>query len=418
LAGMIEARDLGRRYRHGVAESGPLTWKKLLSKRGRRGDLLPVWALRHLDFDVHTGQSLGLVGPNGAGKSTLLKLIGAIGLPDEGQLRVRGRVAALFELGQDFHPDLTGRDNIRTAGLIAGFARREVQRRLPDVIEFAGLGPFIDSPLRVYSSGMKARLAFAVAIHNEPDILLVDEVLAVGDVGFQRRCAERIGTLRAAGVTIVVASHSVDEVRSLCDEVMWLRGGRVVATGPPDQVLQRYTEATTQETRLLTPAPAQAGTPRDSHLGLHENRFGTQEATIDSFRILDSRGQERAEFPTEAALHLEIVGSVPVALQPVNISVRVIRRRDGVGCLDSSTRVMSTSAEIRVTADIERVDLAPGDYGVDVGLYSHDWDRTLDFHTGAYSLKVVGAGPTDAIWAPPVGWAVRDARARDGPFGF
>ena len=409
MESVVEAVDVGRRYRHGVTGSEPLTWKKLLSNRRPNRSLEPIWALRHVDFALSSGRSLGLVGPNGAGKSTMLQLLGGIGLPDEGEIKVNGRVSALFDLGQDFHSELSGRDNARIAGVIAGFTRKEVQRRMPDIIEFAGLGRFIDSPVRVFSTGMKARLAFSVAIHTEPEILLVDEVLAVGDIGFQRRCTQRIKELREAGVTIVVASHSVDEVRSLCDEVLWMRGGRVIAIGSPDEVLDRYSEMTSEETRLLTPLSMDdSRSTRGVRLDLHDNRFGTQEATIDGFRIVDCWNQERSSVPTSTSLRIEITASVPVDFEQVNISVKLVRRRDGLVCLDTSTQLTPTTASAEAVAEIGRLDLAPGDYAFDVGIYTGDWDRTLDFHKAAYPLQVTGPGPADAVMAPPVDWTVAD----------
>lgn len=409
---VIEAVSVGRRYRHGVSPSGPLTWRKLLSNRGPRRGLQPVWALREVSFSVEAGRSLGLVGPNGAGKSTLLRLIGGIGRPDEGRLEVNGRVAALFELGQDFHPELTGRANAITAGVIAGFTRKEMLQRLPAVMEYADLGRFIDSPLRIYSSGMKARLAFAVAIHTDPDVLLVDEALAVGDVGFQRRCLESMRGLRAAGVTIVVASHSVDEVRAICDHVMWLQAGSVVTSGPPDEVIRRYEEITARRTELLTPHHGD-GTPtaQGVRLELHKNRFGTQEARIDSVRLLGPWPEDHSAGLTGSPLRVEVLASVPEHLQPAALSVKLIRRRDGLMCLDTSTTVSASTDLVRVTAGIERLDLSPGEYSFDVGLFSEDWDRTYDFHKAAYELQVTGPGPAGALWAPPVGWTVEDASA-------
>ncbi|HEX4863748.1 MAG TPA: Wzt carbohydrate-binding domain-containing protein, partial [Acidimicrobiales bacterium] len=252
-------------------------------------------------------------------------------------------------------------------------------------------------------------------IHTEPEILLVDEVLAVGDIGFQRRCTQRIRELRAAGVTIVVASHSVEEVRSLCDDVMWLRGGRVIATGSPDEVLDRYSEVTSEETRLLTPLSTDGSLPSGGvKLDLHENRFGTQEATIDGFRILDCWGQEKASVPTSTSVRIEITVSAPVDFEQVNLSVKLARRRDGLVCLDTSTQMTPTMGSTEVIAEIGRLDLAPGDYAFDVGLYTVDWDRTLDFHKAAYRLQVTGPGPADAVMAPPVDWTVADRSTSEG----
>lgn len=412
MPAVIEADSLGRRYRHGISNSGPLTWKKLLSNRWPRRGTQPLWALRDVTFSVGSGRSLGLVGPNGAGKSTLLKLIGGIGLPDEGTLAVRGRVAALFELGQDFHPELSGRDNALAAGVVAGLTRKEMLARLPDVIEYAGLARFIDSPLRIYSSGMRARLAFAVAIHTDPEVLLVDEALAVGDVGFQRRCRDSMRDLRAAGVTIVVASHSVEEVRALCDEVLWLRAGRAVASGTPDEVLQRYEQITTQETELLTPQHGEAShTPQGVLLELRRNRFGTQEASIEVVRLLGAFDLEHPAVPSGSPLRVEVVASIPEHLQPAAISLKLVRQADGLVCLDSSTTATAGSGQVTMRADIERLDLTPALYSFDVGLYSADWDRTYDFHKAAYDLQVTGGGPSSAVWAPPVSWMAGETSA-------
>lgn len=413
MAPVIDAVEVGRRYRHGVSQSGPLTWRKLLSNRWPRHRLEPLWALRNVSFSLEPGSSLGLVGPNGAGKSTLLKLIGGIGLPDEGRLTVRGKVAALFELGQDFHPELSGRDNAVAAGVIAGVSRKEMLHSLPDVVEYAGLDRFIDSPLRIYSSGMKARLAFAVAIHTRPEVLLVDEALAVGDAAFQRRCRESMQALRAAGVTIIVASHSLDEVRVLCDDVLWLRGGRVIARGSPDEVLQKYEQFTTRETELLTPQEGEvAHTSQGVRLELRRNRFGSQEATIEGVRLLDPLLQERRDLPSGSSLRVEVVASIPKQFQPAAIAVKLVRQSDGLVCLETSTTVATGTGLARVTADIDRLDLSPDTYVFDVGLFSEDWDRTFDYHNAAYELRITGGGPSNAVWTPPVGWTAGDASAQ------
>jgi hypothetical protein len=242
--------------------------------------------------------------------------------------------------------------------------------------------------------------------------LLVDEVLAVGDVGFQRRCRERMGDLRAAGVTIVVASHSVEEVRALCDDVLWLRAGRVVASGSPDEVLDRYEEITARQTRLLTPQQGdELHTPSGVPLELHRNRFGTQEATIDAVHLIDLFGQDCSAVPVGSPIRVDVLASIPAHLKPAAVSVKLIRRRDGVVCLDTSTTAASETGLVRMTADLERLDLAPGLYSFDVGLFSADWDRTYDFHKAAYELHVTGGDPSGAVWAPPVAWTVSDVSA-------
>lgn len=216
---------------------------KATAMRGRRSSYDELWALRNISLEVAPGRTFGLIGDNGSGKSTLLKCLAKILVPDRGQVQVRGRVAALLELGSGFHPELTGRQNVYLNGTILGLSRRELERRFDDIVAFAGLEQAIDQPVKNYSSGMYARLGFAVATSVDPEVLLIDEVLAVGDATFQRRCAERISELRGQGRTIVLVSHASDSIRALCDEVLWLEKGRAVGQGPTSAVLDRYLRA-------------------------------------------------------------------------------------------------------------------------------------------------------------------------------
>ena len=212
----------------------------------RRGVAMPrpateeFWALRDVNFSVYGGEAVGIIGENGSGKSTTLKMIARILEPTSGSVNVRGKVSALLELGTGFHPDLTGRENIFLNGSLLGISRKEMQRRYDAIVSFAELSEFIDTPIKHYSSGMVMRLAFAVAINVDPDILLTDEVLAVGDEAFQRKCLDYIAGLRRAGVTIVFVSHALDAVRSLCSRAIWLDHGQVVADGLSSEVVDRY----------------------------------------------------------------------------------------------------------------------------------------------------------------------------------
>ncbi len=189
------------------------------------------WALRDVDLEIHSGATVGLIGPNGSGKSTLLKMISGILLPDRGTVRVRGRLAALLELGAGFHPDLTGRENVYINASILGLSRQEIDRYFDAIVDFSGIEQFIDTQVKFYSSGMYVRLAFAVAVHVDPDILLVDEVLAVGDEPFQRKCLERIRSFQSEGRTIVLVTHGLDQVAEFCDRAIVLEQGAVVADG-------------------------------------------------------------------------------------------------------------------------------------------------------------------------------------------
>jgi len=198
------------------------------------------WALREISFSVAPGKMVGIMGANGAGKSTLLRLIGGVGRPDEGQIHVHGRIGALLDLGAGFHPDLTGKENVYINGVISGLSRKEVNRSFDSIVHFAELEDFIDSPLRVYSTGMQMRLAFAIAAHIEPEVLLIDEVLAVGDISFQQKCIQRIERFKSQGCTILLVSHEPALIAEQCDEAIWLRAGKMVSYDKASAVTKQY----------------------------------------------------------------------------------------------------------------------------------------------------------------------------------
>ena len=236
----ISVREVSKRFR--VYHERPHSLKLLIAGRQRtRYEMF--WALKDVSLDVQQGEAVGLIGPNGSGKSTLLRLVGRIYRPTLGDVETRGRVAALLELTAGFHPDLTGRDNVHLNGALLGMDRSDVRAVMDDIVSFAEVGDFLDVPIKLYSSGMQARLGFSVAVHSKPDVLLVDEALAVGDERFQLRCFERIRDLRNSGTTIVFVSHALRQVREVCDRVLWLDHGVVVAEGEPDRITEQYAEA-------------------------------------------------------------------------------------------------------------------------------------------------------------------------------
>jgi ABC-type polysaccharide/polyol phosphate transport system ATPase subunit len=208
------------------------------------GGLHDFWAVRDVSFDVARGEAFGLIGHNGAGKSTILKMLSQITTPTQGEIRLAGRVAALIEVGSGFHPELTGRENVYLSGSILGMRRREIQAKFDRIVEFSGVGQFIDTPVKWYSSGMYVRLGFAVAAHLDPDILLVDEVLAVGDAAFQVQCIERLNELRRAGMTMLFISHDLLSIEKLCDRVAIVEKGHLVAHGSPHEIVAAYQQMT------------------------------------------------------------------------------------------------------------------------------------------------------------------------------
>jgi len=248
----IEARDVHKDFRiyHEVNRS-----VKSAVMRRRRARFEQFEALKGVSFEVPQGSTFGLIGRNGSGKSTLLKCLARILRPEKGQIITRGRMAAMLELGSGFHPELSGRENVFLNASILGLSRREAEEKFDSIVEFAGIEKFIDSPVKNYSSGMYVRLGFSVAIHVEPDVLLVDEVLAVGDEQFQRKCAERFRALHESGRTIVLVSHSMREIREMCDQAVWLDSGVPRVVGPAEHVVREYLEeqdsAQAARTRVL-----------------------------------------------------------------------------------------------------------------------------------------------------------------------
>jgi lipopolysaccharide transport system ATP-binding protein len=243
----IEAQELSKRYRLGQMQAAYGTLRDSMARAAARlaGRVEPherqeVWALRDVSFSVREGEVLGVIGRNGAGKSTLLKILTRITAPTSGRAVIRGRVGSLLEVGTGFNPELTGRENVFLNGSILGMKRREIQRKLPDIIEFSGIEKFIDTPVKRYSSGMYVRLAFSVAAHLEPEILLVDEVLAVGDAEFQQRCLGRMEDFSGTGRTVLFVSHNMQTVNQLCDRAIWLDGGTIVEDGEPSEVVTHY----------------------------------------------------------------------------------------------------------------------------------------------------------------------------------
>ena len=241
MAGSISFRDVSKRYR--LLHQKPFLAKELLSRLLRRGEQSSYyWALRDLSFELGAGGSLGVIGVNGSGKSTLLSLIARTSYPTSGEVEVQGRVGPLLELGAGFHHDLTGFENVYLNAALLGLSAREVDARLDSIVEYAELGEFIQSPIKTYSTGMKARLGFAVIAHAEPDVLLIDEALSVGDGRFQAKCEATMEKLRGDGRTLVVVSHAMESVRRLCAHCLWIDDGRVVHFGPTEEVLPAYSE--------------------------------------------------------------------------------------------------------------------------------------------------------------------------------
>ncbi len=297
---VIRVEDVSKRFV--IRKEKSLKERIVNAGRGRdhREDF---WALRNVDLEIPSGSTIGLIGPNGSGKSTLLKLIGGIVQPTSGRVLYRGRLAALLELGAGFHPDLTGRENVFLNASILGLTRSQTEHYFDAIVDFSGIEQFIDTQVKFYSSGMYVRLAFAVAVHVDPDILLVDEVLSVGDEPFQRKCMDRIRGFQHEGRTIVLVSHALDQVAELCDRAVVLEHGNVIADGPPRESL-KVLRAEFEATRL---------SDRDRERE-REPEGAPPAAQVTAVRLLDSSGQAVTTVPPGGDLVFSVDVSAPAGL--------------------------------------------------------------------------------------------------------
>ena len=315
----VSVRNVTKKFR--LYNDKPKTIKERVL-RGGKGYYEDFYALKDVSFEIHKGSTVGLIGQNGCGKSTLLKIINRTLFPNEGEVEIHGRVSSLIELGAGFHPDLSGRENIYTNATIFGLTREEIEKRIPDIIAFSELERFIDNPVRTYSSGMYARLAFSVAIHVDADILLVDEILGVGDMNFQAKCANRIYQMRKSGMTIVIVTHDMGTIDRLCDYAVWLDHGKLVDKGNPQRLQMEYLEfmngerearAKEEEEQKKSRLAAEQGELPEAeeskeeekpperitvdHLGEH---FGSGDVLITGVRMLDEKKVDRRSFQSGA----------------------------------------------------------------------------------------------------------------------
>ncbi len=346
------------------------------------------WALRDASFTIEAGETVGIIGANGGGKSTTLKLISRVLEPTHGRVIVRGRVGALLELGAGFHPDLTGRENIYLNGSLLGLSRADIERQFDAIVAFAELERFIDVPVKHYSSGMYVRLGFAVAVHTDPDILLVDEVLAVGDATFQRKSLERIMELKRDGKTIVFVSHSAETVRSLCQRVIWLDEGRVVADDLADVVLARYLDRSWAQEAERKQEEAESAAAKES-----EHRWGTRRVTIERVRFLNAAGEEVFHFRTGEPFELELTYHAPERVERPVFGMAIFRS-DGLHVTGPNTQftgldipAIEGTGIVRFTVQV--LPLLEGLYHVCVA--AHNWEDTemYDYHDRLYSFRVL-----------------------------
>ena len=413
----IEVRGVRKTYQRYSRRRQFATLKSaLLSGRVLR-DLRPdetFDALKGVSFDVAAGKTFGIVGRNGSGKSTMLKLIAGIGRPTEGTVVVQGRVSALIELGAGFHPEISGRENVYINGMMLGLTKREVAARFDDIVSFAELEEFIDAPVKTYSSGMYMRLGFAVAIHVDPEVLLVDEVLAVGDEAFTHKCLDKFSEFRRRGRTVLLVTHSLDLVTRFCDEALWLDAGLAKMQGDPKRVVDAYLLSVAGAENLALEGEARPSTgsrhseePADMSRAL-EGRWGSREVEIETVEFVGNAGEVGHVFSSGTALEIRLRVRARRAVGDLVFGVGIFNA-DGVCCYGTNTDIEGAtsgqmSGEGQVSFIIDRLDLVEGSYLVDVAAHRKD-GAPYDYHRLLHPLRVVSPLKETGIFRPPHRWA-------------
>ncbi len=347
-------------------------------------------ALQDVSFSVKRGEVFGLIGHNGAGKSTLLKLVSRVLRPTAGRVWVSGRVAPLLEIGAGFHPELTGRENIYLNGSLLGFSRREMDVKFENIVEFAELWDFIDAPLRTYSSGMWARLGFAVATDTQPEVLIVDEILSVGDESFQRKSYERIESFRQHGATILLVSHSMPVVENTCQRAAWLEHGKLMAVGSAKEVVDRYLGRVREdESEQLS---------KKTEVVEEEGRWGSRRMEIVGVRITNDQGVAQGVFATNEPLqlHMDYVAHEPIQSPVFGMA---IFRQDGAHVTGPNTDLVKLDLGLvtgkgSVTYKIPRLPLLDGLYHISVAAHNQEDTEIYDYHDRRYPFRVLNIGDT------------------------
>ncbi len=393
-------------------------------------DVFP--AVRNVSFTVPAGRTLGVIGRNGSGKSTLLKLVAGITKPSVGEVVVRGRISALIELGAGFHPEISGRENVFINGIMLGLTKKEITRRFDEIVEFAEMAEFIDAPVKTYSSGMYMRLGFAVAIHVDPDVLLVDEVLAVGDEGFTHKCLDKFAEFKRRGKTILLVTHSLGLVERFCDEALWMDGGAVKGMGDPKRVVGAYItdveaseeeqlaagDARAQETAIaispdepaaavLPDNPLETATNPVDMFRATEGRWGSREIEITDVALVGPDGERAHVFHSGDRLDVRMRLRAPVAIEDFVVGVGIFNA-EGLCCYGTNTSIEELKGQ-RIFGDaeavfsIESLDLVEGTYKLDVAVHKVD-GYPYDYHRLLHTFRVKSRTKDVGIYRPRHTW--------------
>jgi ABC-type polysaccharide/polyol phosphate transport system ATPase subunit len=411
------------------------TLKSALLQRSILTDLRPsetFQALTDVSFAVPKGCTYGVIGRNGSGKSTALKIVAGLTKPTRGTVRVEGRISALIELGAGFHPEISGRENVFINGIMLGLTKREIEHRFDAIVDFAELREFIDAPVKTYSSGMYMRLGFAVAIHVDPDVLLVDEVLAVGDEAFTHKCLEKFGEFKRRGKTILLVTHSLGMVERFCDEALWIDDGRAQGHGDPKRIVDAYLAAVEKgEDALLAtaaakavaavsgppemtappePAAPQTARPEGELRNMFqavEGRWGSREIEITEVTLLDRHDQPAFVFHTgdPMSIRLRVVAHAPATDFAFGVS---LFNADGVCCYGTNTFIeqmdpLTLEGDVSVSFAIDSLDLVEGTYKLDVAVHTCE-GYPYDYHRLLYTFRVTSRTPDAGIYRPRHHW--------------
>lgn len=395
---VIEVKDITKKFRV-YLDKGSTMKEKVLFRNRRKYEERTV--LDGISFTVNKGEAIGLIGHNGCGKSTTLKLLTRIMYPDTGSISMIGRVSSLIELGAGFHPDMSGRQNIYINASIFGLTHREIDRRLDSIIAFSELEEFIDNPVRTYSSGMYMRLAFSVAINVDADILLIDEILAVGDAAFQAKCFNKLREIKAKGTTIVIVSHSLGQIEQICDRSLWIHQGKIKAEGIPREIHLQYLDYMGEKMQQNPSDAAHEEESKNKNISANLNngkegciqkqRWGNGRAQITQIQMLNSDGQGKNVFATGETVHIKVWYTVKSAVPDADFGIGIFRN-DGLQCYGTNTRI-EHFPKFDLTKDgmfelhIETLELLPGKYWIDLAIESVD-GLPVDYYTKAFNLEI------------------------------
>jgi ABC-type polysaccharide/polyol phosphate transport system ATPase subunit len=429
---VVHASKVYRRFSH---KRQFATLKSALLRGSLIRDLKPdetFTAVNDVSFTVPAGRTLGVIGRNGSGKSTMLKLVAGITKPTSGSVTVNGRISALIELGAGFHPEISGRENVFINGIMLGLSKREVAKRFDEIVEFAELKDFIDAPVKNYSSGMYMRLGFAVAVHVDPDVLLVDEVLAVGDEGFTHKCLDKFAEFKRRGKTILLVTHALSMVERFCDDALWLDRGEKKGIGDPKRMVDAYVtaveiseeqhlaagDAKAQESSaVVSPDEAasavlpdhpieSAAAPSNMFLAA-EGRWGSREVEITDVALSSPDSERGHVFQSGHPLDVRIRMRAPVPIEDFVVGVGLFNA-EGVCCYGTNTHLENYTSQrlqgdAEVTFRIESLDLIEGTYKVDVAVHKLD-GYPYDYHRLLYTFRVKSRTKDVGIYRPPHQW--------------